>query len=90
MTLLASGLKSVVYLLLEKLDDAVAKLYVLASGIISVLRRVGVVHPYLWLDCGYTLIRQSMEVGRPENTLETELFTFRLCSRLSSKPVPFP
>ena len=67
-----------VYLLLEKLDDAVAKLYVLASGLHSVLRRVGVVHQCLWLDCGYTLMRQSMEVGRPENTFEMELFTFRL------------
>ena len=35
---------------------------------------------------GWALIRQSMEVGRPENTFEMELFTFRLCSRLSSKP----
>ena len=29
---------------------------------------------------------QSMEVERPKNTFETELFTFRLCRRLSSKP----
>ena len=58
--------------LLEKIDDAVAKLYVLASGLHIGPRRVGVVHQYLWLDCGCTLMRQSVEVGRPENTFEME------------------
>ena len=66
--------------------DTATNSHVLASGLHSVLRRVGVVHPYLWLNCGYTLISQSMEVGRPENTFEMEFSTFRLCRRLSSRP----